>query len=314
MKQALGTIIGVVVGALGAIMFSGSLAPEEGSVEEQLEVTREKLRKTERVVRQYEEKFGSPRNRRTVKQGVQDIARALKEGREVSMDEVFRVFQGPLQDVSPILDRLRQVEEEDWADQRAGAWGRKYNLTQGEREQLKDWFMDQSRERAEEWTRVVHDETSGFVDFVKASDDDWRHADGVDQVMERMLEGEELEQFRAERLQERVDSVQGAANRQLNRLNDIVELDDSQQDDVFGILARGSEDYQVGMDFDGMGGDTSVLDVRQRDEAIRSVLRPDQRERFDQLQAERREEAERELKRVGLTLPKDWDLLERNTF
>lgn len=314
MKQVLGLIVGLLVGAAGAIMFSKSVAPEEGSVAEELEVAQRDLRRVTRQVREYEVKYGLGDRRRTVGDGVRDIVRDLKEGKEVSMDELFRVFQGPLQDVSPIFERLRQLEEEDWADGRAGHWGREYDLTSAERERLKDWFKEKSRERAEEWNRVVHDESSGFVDFVKASEDDWRGAEGVDEVMEGMLEGEQLERFRAERLQERVDSVQGVANRQLNRLNDVVELDEGQQDEVFGILARGSGDYQVGMDFDGMGGDNSQLDIRQRDAAIRSVLRPEQREQFDRHQAERKEEAEKDLRRVGLTLPEDWDLLERDTF
>ncbi len=314
MKQALGLVIGLLVGAVGAILFSGSVAPEEGTPEERLEIAQHELRKAQRTITEYEAQLGLRRGNRTVGDGVRDIVQDIKEGREVSIDDIYKTMQPWLQQMSPLFARMREINEEDWADQMTGEWGRKYDLSASEQQRLKAWFQERSRERGEELERVIGSDDSGFVDFIKVTEYDWRDAEGVDSVMEGFLEGEELAQFRGERLQERVESVQGVANRNLSRLNDIVELDDAQQDEVFGILARGSEDYQEGMDFDGRGGDNSVLDRRARDAAIRSVLRPDQVQQFDAHQEERRVDAEKDLRRMGLTLPDDWDLLEGDTF
>lgn len=314
MKQVLGLIVGLLVGVAGAVMFSKSVGPEEGSAEALLEVTEYELRRVTRQVREYETKFGQNRGGRTVQDGVRGIVQDIKEGRQVSMDDVYKTMQPWLQDMSPLFGRMRELNEEEWADSMTGEWAREYDLNASEREQLKRWFQERSRERGEELQRVIASDDSGFVDFIKVTEYDWRDAQGADEVMEGFLEGEELQAFQAERLQERLDSVQGAANGNLNRLNVIVDLDEGQQDEVFGILARGSDDYEAGMDFDGMGGDTSQLDRRARDEAIRSVLRPEQVERFDTHQAGRRADAEKDLRKMGLSLPDDWDLLEGDSF
>jgi hypothetical protein len=63
-----------------------------------------------------------------------------------------------------------------------------------------------------------------------------------------------------------------------------------------------------------MGADQGVLDRRARNEAIRSILRPEQQVEFDARQATRKAEAEADMRRVGLSLPKDWDLLGGDTF
>ena len=313
MKQGLGLIIGLIVGAVGAVLFSGSLAPDEGSPEERLEIAEIALGKARRTIRSLEAD-GRGGSRRTVSDGVRGIAQDIKEGRDVSMDDVFSTMKPWLRDMSPLFNRMREVNEEDWADNMTGEWARKYDLSSSERDQLKEWFQERSREKGEAFNAVVESETSGFVDYVRATEYDWQDADGIDSVMEGFLEGEELTQFREERFSERVASVQGEANRNLTRLDDIVGLDASQQDKVFGIMARGSGDYQEGMDFDGMGGATNTLDVRARDNAIRNVLSADQVRVFDAHQVERREEAEKDMRRMGMTLPKDWDLMEGRTF
>jgi len=139
--------------------------------------------------------------------------------------------------------------------------------------------------------------------------------DGAEVVMEKNLTGEGLAKFREERLNERAASVQGDADRGVTRLSEIADLDERQQVEAFGILVRGSEDYRPGeMAFDGMAADQGALDRTARDAAIRAVLRPDQAEAFDAYQAERRAKAERDMSRLGLTLPDNWDLLEGDAF
>lgn len=313
MKQGLGLMIGILVGVAGALLFSKSLPPEEGSPEEVIEVLQLQLRRAEREVRVLEDD-GRSRGGRSTRDEVRDIVQDIREGKEVSLDDVFATMKPWMRDMSPLYNRMRELNEEDWADNLTGEWTRKYNLSDSEQARLKEWFKEKSRERGEEFQRVVESDTSGFVDYIRATEYDWRDAQGSEELMEGFLEGEELTQFREEQLENRIDSVQGEANRNLTRLDNIVELDEGQQDEVFGILARGSDDYRPGMDFDGMGGETNQLNVRARDEAIRRVLRPEQVERLNIHQAERKEEAERDMRRFGMTLPKDWDLLEGDSF
>lgn len=314
MKQALGLIIGLLVGAAGALMFSRSLPAEEGTPEEQLEIVQQDLKQAQRKVQILQAQMGS-RGPRGVKDGVRDIMQDIREGKDVSLDDVFATMKPWMRNMAPLFDRMREINQEDWADNMTGEWSRKYDLTNAEQEQLRAWFLQKNKEKGNKFNQVVNSDSSGFVDFVQATEYDWRDTEGIDEVMGHILEGEELEEFKEQRSIEGAERVQDEANRGLARLDEMVELDDAQQDQVFGILARGADGYEAGaFDYDGMGADQSALDRRARDEAIRSLLRPEQQSQFDANRAARRTEAEAEMRRVGLSLPKDWDLLEGDTF
>ena len=315
MKQALGLIIGLLVGAAAALLFSKSLPPEEGSLEDQLEEARMELRSKERTILEFERTGGVGRGRRTVRDGLRGIMRDLRDGKEVSVDDLFATMKPWLRDVSPLFDRVRELNGEDWADRMTGQWAREYDLTKAEEEELKQWFIRKNQERGEAFNQVIHSDQSGFVDFIKATEYDWRDSQGADEVMEGFLEGEELATFQEERLSQRVDSVQGDADRGVTRLGEIVDLDDDQQVEAFAILVRGSEDYREGeMAFDGMGAQSEALDKRERDAALREIMRPEQIEVFDAHVIERRTKAEEDMGKLGITLPNDWDLLEGETF
>ena len=314
MKQALGLIIGLLVGAAGALMFSKSISAEEGTPEERLEIAQHELHKAQRRIEVLEAITGK-RGPRDVKDGVRDIMQDIREGKDVSLDDVFSTMKPWMRNMAPLFDRMREINQQDWADNMTGEWTRKYNLNKSEQEQLRTWFLQKNQEKAAAFSEVVNSDTSGFVDFAKATEYNWQDTKGIEEVMGNILEGDELAEFNEQHAKKTAEQVQQEANRGLARLDEMVDLDEAQQDQVFGILARGAEDYQPGkFDYDGMGADQSALDRRARDEAIRSVLRPEQQLQFDERQAARRAEAEAEMRRVGLTLPNNWDLLERDSF
>lgn len=314
MKQALGLIIGLLVGAAGALMFSKSISADEGTPEERLEITQHDLRQANRKIQVLEAVSGN-RGPRGVKDGVRDIMQDIREGKDVSLDDVFSTMKPWMRNMAPLFDRMREVNQQDWADNMTGEWTRKYDLNDAEQEQLRAWFEQKNKEKGEAFSKVVDSDTSGFVDFAKATEYDWRDTKGIEDVMGSILKGEELTQFNEERAKQGAEQVQQEANRGLTRLDQMVELDETQQDQVFAILARGSEDYEEGeFDYEGMGTEQSSLDRRARDEAIRSTLRPEQQIKFDERLVERRAKAEAEMRRVGLTLPNNWDLLERDSF
>jgi hypothetical protein len=216
--------------------------------------------------------------------------------------------------MSPIFERMREVNEEDWADVRTSEWARQYDLNASQRAQLKEWFRAQGAEQAKALVDVIENKNSGFVDLIRATEYDWKDARGADKLMEGFLKGDQLEEFKSGRLAERAESVQHEADRNLSRLDGIVALDAKQHEQLFGVLSRAAEDYQPGLNVDGLAGEDSALDRRQRDTEIRAALRRDQIEKLDEYQRNRRVEAEKEMRRMMMTLPKDWDLLDRDTF
>ncbi len=314
MKQALGVVIGLLVGAVGALMFSRSLPAAEGTPEERLEIAQQDLKQAQRKIQILQARVGQT-GPRGVKDGVRDIMQDIREGRDVSLDDVFATMKPWMRNMAPLFDRMREINQQDWADNMTGEWSRKYDLNEAEKAQLRAWFIQKNKEKGLAFSRVVNSDQSGFVDFAQATQYDWRDTKGIEEVMGSILEGDELEAFLEQRANQAASQVQQEANRGLERLDRIVELDEGQQDQVFAILARGAEDYEPGkFDYDGMGTDQSALDRRARDTAIRSILRPEQQALFDARMAERRAEAELEMRRVGLTLPDNWDLLDRDSF
>jgi hypothetical protein len=133
--------------------------------------------------------------------------------------------------------------------------------------------------------------------------------------MGKMLAGDDLERYQQDRLVERVNNVQNEADRKVTRLDAIVGLDEEQKDAVFGIMARGSKHYDPSMQLEGIGEDAGALAVgSSREDAIQSVLRPEQQQAYVKNYHQRRYREENELREIGLSLPADWDLYDEDDF
>ncbi|HBE96525.1 MAG TPA: hypothetical protein DDW68_05075 [Verrucomicrobiales bacterium] len=310
LKQVVGLVLGLFVGAFGGFLFSNSLPPEVGSVEEELEILRNSNAQNERRLRSYQRNA----RRDTTPDELRRLARDVRDGKDISPDDLFATMKPWMRQMSPIFERMREVNEEDWADVRTSEWARQYDLNASQRAQLKEWFRAQGAEQAKALVDVIENKNSGFVDLIRATEYDWKDARGADKLMEGFLKGDQLEEFKSGRLAERAESVQHEADRNLSRLDGIVALDAKQHEQLFGVLSRAAEDYQPGLNVDGLAGEDSALDRRQRDTEIRAALRRDQIEKLDEYQRNRRVEAEKEMRRMMMTLPKDWDLLDRDTF
>ncbi|MEJ6719582.1 MAG: hypothetical protein QNK82_13900 [Akkermansiaceae bacterium] len=311
-KQALGLVIGLVVGITGGILFSKSLRPEPGSMQERLEVAEEQLARSNRRLKAMAQHVA--RYRGSSKGEIQRMARDFKDGKELSFDDILGSAKPWMRQVAPVMERVRKVSEADWADARVSEWTRNYNLSEAEQEELKEYFSEQSRKNAERITEVINSDESGFVDFVQATDNDWRDFDGVETVMEGFLEGEELEKFRAEQLDKRIETVQNEADRKLKVLDDIVSLDDAQHQQLFGVMVRGSEDYRPEVKPEGFTGQATPLDRTARDSAIEAVLRPAQKQALDKHRDERVQKVTEQWEKYQLSPPKKFDALEGDVF
>ncbi|MFP6873785.1 MAG: hypothetical protein VCA55_09780, partial [Verrucomicrobiales bacterium] len=80
------------------------------------------------------------------------------------------------------------------------------------------------------------------------------------------------------------ERVQGRANWELGRLDQALELSEAQEDQVFGILVRQSDDYDESMAIEGIETDlpaAALADDVTKEDAIRSVLTPEQTETYN---------------------------------
>jgi hypothetical protein len=301
-------VIGLVIGGVGAVMFQQSLPGAEGSAQEQVIRLERDLKRAENQIAALEaaDPRAKRRSGRTLADGARSIAEDFKEGRPVTPDDIFRATQPIFRDLAPIFDRMRVVQQKGDIERMTGELARKYDLTAPQQQSLKKWFEGKAEENAKRWTDAMTQEGMTTEDMVRTMNE-LRPDDGLDAFMEKTLSGEKLAAFQSQRMTERVERVQQDADARTQRLDNIVQLDDSQRDQIFGIMARNSNDYDPAMKLEGADGEIATTTGRTHREALLSVLRPDQREKWEAEQTQRREKAAKELAEMGLSLPPDWD-------
>ncbi|MEY3535889.1 MAG: hypothetical protein RLZZ582_1465, partial [Verrucomicrobiota bacterium] len=253
-----------------------------------------------------------PRSSRSPAQTAYDrgreIAQRLREGIPVSSDDLFRAAQPLLRDLSPLFERIAEQNFKQQADSFIGELARKYDLNPNQQETLQKWFSEKSRADRKKWNDLISSDDTTYLQLVKSMRND-RTDEGLDPVMEGLLKGPQLAAFKAERLEERAQRVQQYADRQVQRINNIVRLDPTQTDRLFGIMAQSSPDYDASIRLEGTTGEIAPANLHPRD-ALKSVLRPDQLAEYEADRERRFLEASKEMNKLGVQLPSDWDEFE----
>ncbi|QJE94882.1 hypothetical protein [Luteolibacter luteus] len=313
LRTAVPLIVGVALGGIGSSLFLKSLPGAEGSPEKRVAELEVELKKANNQIAAYEEK--NPRRRRDANllAGARQLMDDVKAGNNVNPDDILAVLQPSIRELSPIFDRIRVKQEKARIEAKTGELARKYDLTPQQQERLEAWYKQKAKDDAKSWSDLVGTPGTTFEDLARESMTH-RPDDGLDQVMEGMLSGEKLTDYKTTRMTEKASLVERHADTRVQRLSGIVELDDAQRDQAFGIFARSSPDYDPAMKLEGIGGDIGATPGGASRDAMLSVLRPEQREKYEVERQRRRAEAEKEMNEIGLTLPSNWDLLDQADF
>lgn len=316
LRPLLPLAIGLAIGGIGATLFEQSMPGDPGSPKERAELLEVQLKAAENRVLALEAEDPNGRRRpgSTFRDRASRIAEDLREGRNVSPDDVFRAFQPVMRDLAPLFDRMRLKQEKDEIENRVGNYAREYDLTSAQQESLRKWFSAKAEENAAAYSKLVQQEGTQLRDVMKFTMESTTN-EGLDDFMAKTLTGEKLSKYQTERMAERSKNVQNDADGRVERLNGIVTLDDAQRDAVFGIAARDSKDYDPAMGIEGADG-TAIGQTSggTSEEAMLSVLRPDQRKAYEAEKVRRREEVRKEMESFGLTMPQDWDILDAGGF
>lgn len=308
-------VIGLLVGGVGVTLFQDSMPGAEGSAKERANKLEGELKSAQNRITALEaaDPQGRRRPGRTFADGARRIGEDIREGKPVSPDDIFRASQPLMRDLSPLLDRMRIRQQKQLVDSKVGELARKYDLTPAQQESLKQWFDQKAEDDSKCYNDLVLQDGTRLQDLMKASMET-RPDEGLDDFMAKTLSGEKLATFQTERMAERANQVQQEADRRVQRLDNIVTLDDKQRDQVFGIMARNSKHYDPAMALEGGVGDIQNVSGGSPREAVLSVLRPDQRAAYETEQQHRREEAQKDMEAIGLTLPPDWEMLDDGGF
>jgi hypothetical protein len=306
MRSIIPLVIGLIVGVAGAILFLQSMPPKEGSAEEQVGKLEVELKKSHNRIAALE---GGDSNRRRPGQTTTDrlrgIAEDLRDGRPVSPDDVFRATQPLIRDLAPLFDRIRVRELQRQTDAKAGELARKYSLSPAQQESLKKWLDQNAADEAKRYSDLISQDGTRLEDLAKATTD-VKVENGLEPFMERTLSADKFATFKSDQMLEKVSRVQEEADRKVTRLDSIVTLDETQRGQVFGVMARGATDFDPAMQFEGLGTETAALPSgKSKQDAILAVLRPEQQQAYEAARTARREEAQKEMEGIGLTLPED---------
>lgn len=307
LRSILPLLTGTFVGALGAILLQRSLPPKEGSPEEKIAVLENELKEVQNDLRAWED--NSPRKRfgATTQDNVRSIAQAIKEGRQVSPDDVFNSFKPLMRDLSPLTERMQAIEIKRSAEARAGEYARKYGLTAEQQKQLVDNLVFQNTEQMKQLQAILESDHLGMREYMKAQRDMDQEL-GLDQTMTSMLQGEKRQAFVTERLTEKAERVQQEADGKVQRIDNIVKLDDQQRNQMFLNMAQTSRYYDPQMQFEGLGDGVKPMGQgMSREQAMMSVLRPDQQQVYEAHRQQRLQEAQQDAAAIGLTIPNDWN-------
>jgi len=317
--------VGLSIGAAGAVMFLQSMPAAPGSAEEraarlEVELQHAKNRLAALEANQAQKphsvlaRLSDPRSRRELTDGTRRIAEDIRDGRPVDPDDIFRASQPLLQDLAPLFDRMRIKDQQRIIDTMTGELARKYHLTPASQEALRNWFREKSEENARQWNDLIASKDTTIKDLMRASRDT-RLDEDLDDFLPGLLDSRQQAAFTADRMAQRDQRVQAEADRRVQQLDAITVLDESQRDQIFGIMARSSKDYDPSMILQGSQGQIlATAPVTDRESAILSVLRPDQRAAYVAEKNRRREAAAKDMEAIGLTLPANWAMFEEDDF
>lgn len=304
-------VIGIAIGGIGVSLFQQSLPGGEGSPEERVQELEVKLKAAENRLAAFDaDSNGRRRSGRTFADGLRGIGEDIREGRDVSPDDIFRAAQPLMRDLAPLFDRMRARREEKEIEIRVGEYARKYDLSAVQRESLKNWFAQKSLENAEAYNRLVLQDGTRTKDLIEFASET-RTDEGLDDFFERTLTGENLTDYKAERIAERAEAVQNEADAKVQRIDNIVTLDSGQRDLLFGIAARDSKGWDEDLEIEGVeGAAIAEPGIKNPKEAMLAILRPEQKEAYEAEQARRYEETRKDMESYGLTMPADWEMLD----
>ncbi len=298
--------LGLIIGAVASTLIQRTLAPAAGTPEEQVAKLEHELKQVRRELNAITDTTKRKRFGATTHDGVRGIAMRVKEGLPVTPDDIFNAFKPLMRDLSPLTERMSVIEASRRGESLAGEYARKYGLDAKQQKELIEHIEANELEKAQAMTALIESDSSSMRDFMKLERES-RYESGIDAFMSRALRGENLKAYQIERTNEKAQRVQQDADLYVKRVDDIVKLDQKQRHQMFLYMAQTSSDYEPQMQFDDlMEGTQNLPSGMERNEAMMSVLRQDQRAAYQAYRQEQLAKSQQEAARMGITLPNDW--------
>ena len=171
---------------------------------------------------------------------------------------------------------------EAWIEQGVSDYAEKLNLSDAQVASLKKRLTAQMGEQMEAFNAKLDDENMSMQEIMQNQREVMMgQEDVMADILKEELDEDQFAEFEREQLVEKTERVQKDSDRELSRLDRSLELTDSQEDQVFGILVQTNSDFDESMQVEGAEGVVPVDDGVAKEDAIRSVLDAEQTEKYN---------------------------------
>ena len=161
----------------------------------------------------------------------------------------------------------------------------KLDLSEAQAASIKKRMVSMVQENTKQFQAALDDQTKTTQEIMESQGDFWRQNEAnIEEMLQEELSEDQFAQFQTEQLIERTERVQRSADRELAAIDKKLELDESQEDQVFAILVRESPEFDESMAIEGVESTlppAATADDVSKDDAIRSVLNPEQVETYN---------------------------------
>ncbi len=172
-----------------------------------------------------------------------------------------------------------------WIDGAVNDYKDKLNLTDAQTDSIKARMAGLMEESSKKFQGDLDDDSRSLQEIMESQGDFWRNnEEEIETILKEELDTDQFAQFERQQLEEDTEGVQRRANWELGQLDQALELSEAQEDQVFGILVRQSDDYDEAMAIEGIETDlpaAALADDVTKEDAIRSVLSPGQTETYN---------------------------------
>ena len=106
----------------------------------------------------------------------------------------------------------------------------------------------------------------------------------INALLKEELTDEQFANYERNELVEKTEGIQRRANWELERMNSL-DLSEEQEDQIFGILVQKSSQFDEAMEIEGISAElpeAARSDEVSKEDAIRSILNPDQLEKYNE--------------------------------
>lgn len=217
------------------------------------------------------------------------LSPATPDGEETASDpeaQIAKLFNSPeARNLMKGFAGAMSGRSEGWIKGEVDKYKEKLGLTDAQADSIKAKMAAMMKKNTEKFQAALDDGSRPMQEIMESQGDFWRNNNTeIEAMLQDELTEDQYAQFERDQLQEKTERVQRSADSELARMDEALELSETQQDQVFDILVRESPEYDPAMAIE--GAETSLpaaatAEGVSKDDAIRSVLSPEQTETYN---------------------------------